>query len=168
MSKHHEQDLVDEVSGAPKTVTVDEPSGVESVEALAQDAARKAKKARKAEREELKAERKAAKKAAKKAKKAKDTKDDKAAKESKKGFDTRDEDVAELPDGESPKLADTAFGDVPQPHLDAADGYVFRVRAGWQAHAVPLPALCVACNGRLRPHHRRIHRCGSGRPHLTQ
>lgn len=104
MSKHHEQDLVDEVSGAPKTVTVDEPSGVESVEALAQDAARKAKKARKAEREELKAERKAAKKAAKKAKKAKDTKDDKAAKESKKGFDTRDEDVAELPDGESPKL----------------------------------------------------------------
>ncbi|MDD6461730.1 MAG: NADH:flavin oxidoreductase/NADH oxidase [Bifidobacteriaceae bacterium] len=94
MSKHHEQELVDEVSGAPKSVTVDEPSGVESVEALAEDAARKAKKARKAEREELKAERKAAKKAAKKAKKTKEPKEK-----------ADDDDVVEtLPEGEFPRL----------------------------------------------------------------
>lgn len=57
---------------------------------------------------------------------------------------------------------DFAWHDRAQPHLAAANGYVFRVGPGWPAHAIPLPALCVTCHGRFRHGYRGSHRSDAG------
>lgn len=86
MSKHPEQELSDEVGGAPRPVTgredpaadmaTDAPSGVENVEDLARRAAKKAKKERKAEK---KAAKKAGKATKSDKKKRKEDRKDKSA-----------------------------------------------------------------------------------------
>ena len=78
MSKHKEEEeveLIQAVSGAPYQKTIDEPSGVEEVAALAEIAEKKARKAKKLEKAEAKKLEKEEKKA-KKAKKSKKSKHD--------------------------------------------------------------------------------------------
>ena len=62
---------------------------------------------------------------------------------------------------------DFAWRDCAQPHLAAADGHVFRVGPGWPAHAIPLPALCVACHGRFRHDYRGSYCSGAGGPYFA-
>ena len=70
-------------------------------------------------------------------------------------------------DGQTVRSDDVAWRHRAQPHLAAANGHVFRIGAGRQAHAIPLPALRFARDERLRHDHHGSDRRRAGRPHFA-